>query len=134
MKEYRKGDVTILWQPKKCIHSGVCVRGLPHVFKPQERPWIQPDSASEEALMTQVLKCPSGALSLKEPEGGENSEEMADVTFREDGPILISGNFNMTYHGKSTSFENDKVVLCRCGASSRKPFCDGSHVGIKFKD
>ena len=134
MKEYKKGDVTILWEPKKCIHSGICVKGLPKVFKPKERPWIQTDSASEEELRSQVLKCPSGALSLKPQEVEQDTDDAADIAFREDGPIFISGSFKMTYDNKTTSFENDKVVLCRCGASKRKPYCDGSHVTVEFKD
>ena len=39
-KEYSNGEVTIVWQPKLCIHSGVCVRTLPKVYNTKERPWI----------------------------------------------------------------------------------------------
>ncbi|MBK9191075.1 MAG: (4Fe-4S)-binding protein [Crocinitomicaceae bacterium] len=65
MKEYKKEDVTILWNAEKCTHSGVCARGLSVVFKPKERPWIQTDNASKDEIVQQVLKCPSGALSIK---------------------------------------------------------------------
>ena len=64
-KTYTKGDTTVVWEPTKCIHSGICVGGLPGVFIPKEKPWIQLENASEEEIRTQVMKCPSGALSLK---------------------------------------------------------------------
>lgn len=65
-KEYKKDDVTILWQPDKCIHSAVCVKGLSKVFKPKEQPWVQTENASKEEIVKQVLACPSKALSIKE--------------------------------------------------------------------
>lgn len=64
-KEYQKEDLTIIWDQNKCIHSGICVRGLSQVFKPRERPWIQTENASKEEIEKQVLACPSGALTLK---------------------------------------------------------------------
>ncbi len=67
LKEYSNGEVIIVWQPKKCTHSGVCVKTLPKVYNPKERPWIKPENASTEELITQVAKCPSGALSIKHP-------------------------------------------------------------------
>ena len=64
-KEYTNGEITILWQPAKCTHSGVCVRTLPNVYSPKEKPWIKMENASSAALVDQVGKCPSGALSIK---------------------------------------------------------------------
>jgi len=64
-KEYSNGEITILWKPDRCIHSGVCVKTLPQVYKPGERPWIQIENAGTQALIDQVAKCPSGALSIK---------------------------------------------------------------------
>lgn len=61
-RRYSNGEVTIIWQPSKCIHSGICARGLPLVFKPRERPWITPENAATQQLIDQVNKCPSGAL------------------------------------------------------------------------
>ena len=60
--KYSNGEVTIVWQPDLCIHSGRCVKGLPEVFKPKEKPWIIPEVATTEKIITQVKKCPSGAL------------------------------------------------------------------------
>ena len=61
--KYSNGEVTIVWQPELCIHSGRCVRGLPEVFKPKEKPWIRPEESTTEKIIVQVKKCPSGALS-----------------------------------------------------------------------
>ena len=65
-KEYSNGEIKIVWQPKKCIHSGVCVNSLPKVYNPDERTWIKPENATIEELINQVANCPSGALSIKE--------------------------------------------------------------------
>ena len=61
--KYSNGEVTIVWQPELCIHSGSCVRGLPEVFKPKEKPWITPEGSTTEKIIAQVKRCPSGALS-----------------------------------------------------------------------
>lgn len=65
VREYSNGDVTVLWDSKKCAHSGRCVRGLPGVFNPKARPWINMVGATSDQIAEQVRQCPSGALSLK---------------------------------------------------------------------
>ncbi|MDD4776703.1 MAG: (4Fe-4S)-binding protein [Fermentimonas sp.] len=67
-KEYTNGEITIVWKPDVCIHSGICVRTLPKVYKPSERPWIQMENATSQEMIDQVAKCPSGALSIKKIE------------------------------------------------------------------
>lgn len=64
-KEYKKDDLIILWDDSKCIHSGICARGLPNVFKPREKPWVQTEHESKERIQQQVEACPSRALSIK---------------------------------------------------------------------
>lgn len=67
VKKYVKGSLTIVWKPSVCIHSTVCWKaatGMPGVFNPFEKPWIKPENATEEELMAQIRKCPSGALSF----------------------------------------------------------------------
>ena len=62
-KKYSNGEVTIVWKPNLCIHSGICFRGLGEVFDPRQRPWITPEGSTTEKIVEQVKKCPSGALS-----------------------------------------------------------------------
>ncbi len=64
-KEYTNGDITIIWKAEKCIHSGICVKTLPEVYNPNERPWIKIDNATSKELKEQVAMCPSGALTIK---------------------------------------------------------------------
>lgn len=63
--EYSNGEITILWKPEMCIHSGICVKTLPKVYHPQERPWVKIENATSQELIDQITKCPSGALSVK---------------------------------------------------------------------
>lgn len=65
-RRYSNGEITVVWQPEKCIHSGICVRGLPGVFDNRRRPWIDLKQASTEEIRAQVDRCPSGALSWEE--------------------------------------------------------------------
>ncbi len=61
---------------------------------------------------------------------------MADVTItiRPNGPYLVSGPIALLdENGAPVSTEGrDKVALCRCGGSTNKPFCDGTHSKIGF--
>lgn len=61
-KEYTNGEVTIVWEPGKCKHAGNCVKHLPNVYRPKEKPWIVAENATTEQIIEQVKTCPSGAL------------------------------------------------------------------------
>jgi 3-phenylpropionate/trans-cinnamate dioxygenase ferredoxin subunit len=62
---------------------------------------------------------------------------MADVTIkiRPSGPYLVSGPIDLTdADGNPVPIPDGKttVALCRCGGSTTKPFCDGTHSKIGF--
>jgi len=61
-KEYSNGEVTVVWRAHLCQHSGICVKLLPQVYNPMERPWVKPEMASSSELRDQISQCPSGAL------------------------------------------------------------------------
>lgn len=68
--KYTNGEVTIVWNPDICMHSAKCFRGLPSVFDPRKRPWVDASQSDSQAIIEQVKKCPSGALSFFMNEDG----------------------------------------------------------------
>ncbi|MBT9252420.1 MAG: CDGSH iron-sulfur domain-containing protein [Brockia lithotrophica] len=56
------------------------------------------------------------------------------LILHENGPIELAGEqFVLRTGGEETPVARPRVFLCRCGASRRKPFCDGSHARIGFQ-
>jgi len=56
------------------------------------------------------------------------------VTFKNNGPILIEGDFEI-HDAAGNKFGlggRTTIGLCRCGQSANKPFCDGSHRECNF--
>ncbi|RZA35943.1 MAG: hypothetical protein EOP92_07880 [Lysobacteraceae bacterium] len=127
----RGKDIDLVYSGTRCIHARHCVLGLPNVFKANVvGPWIEPDAATTEELVTVAHMCPSGAIQYRRHDGG--AEEAAPpvnlVQLRENGPLGIRADIRLD--GEAIGM---RAVLCRCGASRRKPFCDGSHNDIHFK-
>jgi CDGSH-type Zn-finger protein len=54
------------------------------------------------------------------------------ITLRPDGPYLVDGEFTIVDENGNV-IEAKKKALCRCGGSTTKPFCDGTHSKIGFK-
>lgn len=136
-KEYSNGEVTVVWQPGKCIHSGICASGLPKVFKPKEKPWVDPEAASTQDLIDQIKQCPSGALSYYMNDGTKeptNTSKMSDTKAQviENGPLMVSGEITVQ-HADGKTETKKSAAFCRCGHSANKPFCDGSHSKQDFR-
>ena len=138
-KSYVGKKITIHDNRKICSHATECVNNLPSVFRLNQRPWINPDDETTaiEKIIETIKKCPSGALSYS-----IDSIEYRDydgkplVKVSKDGPYLVSGGIELIL--EEVDFPEDvsreHYTLCRCGASSNKPFCDGIHSTINFKD
>ncbi len=54
------------------------------------------------------------------------------IKARKDGPYLVTGVCVLTDHEGTVIETKENFALCRCGASTNKPFCDGSHKQVGF--
>jgi CDGSH-type Zn-finger protein len=137
-KSYVGNGITIHDNRKICSHAAECVNNLPSVFKLNSRPWIDPDAAETEEIINTIKKCPSGALSYSVDgiEYRDQNERKPMITVSKGGPYLVTGGIDLI--GDNIQFaegsSKEHYTLCRCGASNNKPFCDGMHRVINFKD
>ncbi|WP_432084626.1 (4Fe-4S)-binding protein [Streptomyces sp. WAC 04229] len=125
-KAYRTESITVTFEAGRCLHAAECVGGLPEVFDPAQRPWIQPERATAERLAEVVRRCPSGALQYELVEGaGEAPERPTTITGGATGQLIVRGELSVeTPQGVRAE---TRVVLCGCGRSRLQPYCD--HAG-----
>ena len=133
-RTYANEAIEVQWEPRLCIHTQNCVRGLGEVFDPEARPWVCVDQADAERIAEAVVTCPTGALHFRRLDGGPQEEPPVETTVepRPNGPLFARGRLRIVDANGATLREDTRVALCRCGASSNKPFCDGSHRRIGF--
>lgn len=120
-----------------CAYARFCDNG--------ERIWNEiqiPGEAHEKLSVYMAHHCPSGRLIVWDRSTGDPVEQplAATLSLIEDpgigvsGPLVARGGIRVqSASGRSYEIRN-RQTLCRCGASSNKPFCDGSHASIKFQD
>ena len=133
-KKYTEGNLTVIWKPHKCIHSEKCYKGLPSVFNPDRKPWIDPSAEDPDIIRKQIRQCPSGALSYSNMESQSSSD--GNITRAEvipNGPLMIYGPVAIEREGNKETKSSKTTAFCRCGASGNKPFCDGSHKKAGFE-
>lgn len=138
VRKYANDDITVVWEPAKCIHSTVCWKGLISVFNPRSRPWINISGAETDRIIEQVERCPSGALSFFRNDERDSSTLSTDsetiVEPMKNGSLMVYGSVRVKKRDGSEEVKHKVTAFCRCGASANKPFCDGTHVKIGFRD
>lgn len=117
-----------------CAHAGRCTDGLPEVFRLRKEPFVDAEAAPVQSIEDTIRSCPSGALSytkdgeLHREFGGEPS-----AGFAPNGPYVFRGGADLEAElGEGAT--TDHFTLCRCGASTNKPFCSGAHWNVKFDE
>jgi uncharacterized Fe-S cluster protein YjdI len=127
-RHYYGAEIDVFYDVDRCIHAQECVHGLPEVFDRGRRPWVLPDAGTAEAITETILRCPSGALRYHRTDGVEEIPDAdTTVTPMPDGPIYVRGDIAVRMPDGSTESVT-RAVLCGCGRSARKPFCDLTHV------
>ena len=118
-----------------CAHQGFCTDGLKSVFRLDTEPWIDPGGAGVAEITATVRRCPSGALSYS-IDGVEHRDRDGgpQILVSQDGPYYVSGGVELRDAARGEGGSKEHYTLCRCGGSKNKPFCDGTHWHIKFKD
>jgi len=132
---YAGKGITIFDNRALCSHAGFCTDELAAVFRHREQPWIHPDGAAVEKIVAQIRRCPSGALSYAiDGVEAEAPQRPPMVTVTNDGPYAVTGGIELLGVKLGDGASAEHYTLCRCGASRNKPFCDGSHWHVGFKD
>jgi CDGSH-type Zn-finger protein len=135
-RTYEGREITIYDNRCVCAHPRYCVDSLPAVFRLGQRPWIDPDGAAAEEIIEAVERCPSGALSYS-VDGVEHRDldREPSITVSKDGPYCLVGGIEVVgEEPRARDVSGEHCTCCRCGHSSNKPFCDGTHHTTGFKD
>ena len=135
LKEYRNEHIVVTWEPAYCIHTANCLNAEPEVFDAARRPWIVVEVANADRIAQAVMNCPTGALHFRRVDGGEQEPVPTETTVQPqtNGPLFLRGNLKIVNAKGEVIREDTRAALCRCGRSSDKPFCDGTHRGIGFQ-
>jgi len=149
-KTYSNGEITIFWKPDMCVHSAKCFYSLPEVFNPKERPWVKLENSNTAKIVETVKNCPSGALSFSYNKENDNvikpetvnqeqksmeeplTNSVVRINVAPNGPFLVNGSCVIVDKDGVETIKEGKFALCRCGQSTRKPFCDGTHKTLTF--
>ena len=75
---YENERIRVIWDPDKCMHSGICTGGLPQVFDIHKRPWVDIAAADVEAIKCVIDACPSGALRYEVPNEPDHARSSGD--------------------------------------------------------
>jgi CDGSH-type Zn-finger protein len=132
---YAGKRITILDNRAVCAHAAYCTDELAAVFRHRDDPWIVPDGASLDEIISTIKKCPSGALSYAiDGVEAKPPARAPAITVTSNGPYAVTGGIELVGVKFGDGASREHYTLCRCGASKNKPFCDGSHWEVEFKD
>ena len=130
---YTGKHITVHDNRSICAHAGYCTEHSPAVFSMTAKPWIDADADEVAKTVATVRMCPSGALAYS-VDGvlQEHSGREPGIRITKDGPYAVVGGPQLK--GDAAPVSGEHYTLCRCGQSKNKPFCDGAHWAVGFKD
>jgi hypothetical protein len=116
-----------------CTTAGYCGDRFRNV-------WAMIADAADPAVADRIRHmsklCPSGRLATQ-PDGAEARDEIAyerGIAVTRDGPLWVRGGVPVVAADGTRYEVRNRVTLCRCGHSENKPFCDGSHKEVGFRE
>ena len=132
-KSYAGEGVILTDDRSLCEHAGFCGDRYTNAWRMTRE---TDDPVVREQLIAMIRLCPSGALEYSVEEGGAPIEPSLPVSVAvvKDGPLWVRGGVRVTGADGFDYETRNRVTLCRCGASTNKPFCDGTHAEVGFTD
>ena len=143
-QEYPSPALAVLDNRSLCSQSLLCSQRLASVFHHDQDRFATPGSGRMDEIIRAVRECPSGALSVAID--GREAREIVDNGSRKprievslDGPYRVSGAVPLLDEHyadaeRAPGASHEHYTLCRCGQSSRMPFCSGRHRELHFAD
>lgn len=133
LETFEGREITVHYNRLLCSHAGECGK-IKAVFDPSQKPWIRPDNGASDDIIGVINACPSGALSYNSSDQPDQTAilHIAEISIQPNGPYRIAG-IPLATARLAKGASAAKYVLCRCGASKNKPYCDGTHNDIGWK-
>lgn len=129
-------ELVLLDAERLCSYSRFCDRtgGIWHLTEKSDH------AKARRVAIEEARDCPSGRLVLRDKQGKLLEPELApSISVTEDpkkrclGPIRLKGGIKLESADGSVWETRNRVTLCRCGQSYNKPFCDGTHIEVRFR-
>ncbi len=128
-------EVSVLDNRGTCCHFGNCTDHLPTVFHEDGNVFITPDGDAPEKIIDIVRACPSGALGfIRDGVTYSGEEREQEIYVAENASYYVRGGIELEGEPMNQGANREHYALCRCGQSKNKPFCDGTHWWVKFRD
>jgi CDGSH-type Zn-finger protein len=127
------GPVVLTDDPSLCAGAAFCEAVDTDVWTLAEN---TNDPEARSRLIAMVRRCPSGRLALlfAEATGFDEEELPQEIGVVDNGPLWVRGAIGIEAADGSAYEVRNRMTLCRCGGSRNKPFCDGTHRRLHFRD
>jgi CDGSH-type Zn-finger protein/uncharacterized Fe-S cluster protein YjdI len=133
--EYPGAEIDVQWDGRLCIHVGECGKAEGELFVGDRQPWCVPDKVAKADVRDVIERCPTGALTYRDKDGAPEAapaENTLMVAYN--GPYYVKGDLQVEGAPEDMPGVRHRAALCRCGVSKNKPFCDNSHLEVRFED
>ena len=132
-QSWEQGGIVLYDDLSLCAKHGFCRNVRTGVWEMLEE---ADDPEVRNEMIAMVHRCPSGRLAVELAPGRRPSEPELEpsIGVEPNGSIWVRGGIPVVSEDGSPYEVRNRQTLCRCGGSSNKPFCDGTHRSNGFAD
>ncbi len=130
--EYPGTKIMVKHDRTICAFSTFCENKVTDVWEMAEQTG---DTRVRAQVIAMIERCPSGALTYELESLGEANEPSLplEISVIADGPLWVTGGIAIERADGQAAEVRNRITLCRCGRSKNKPYCDGTHIDVKFQ-